>query len=91
MTNIPPCVSSCFMKDDKENYSSWLKTYGHLGYLSILFPALIVIGYFAGKWLDDKVNSKPLFVVVFILLGFASAIRTMIKEVTRADQDENKK
>jgi F0F1-type ATP synthase assembly protein I len=81
------------MKKNSENniLGSWLGTYARIGYISILFPASILIGYLAGNWIDKKINSKPIFTISLIILGFAAAIRTMLKEIDQAEKDENKK
>ncbi len=36
-----------------------------------------------GKWVDDKLQTSPLFLVVFILLGMSSAIYILYKIVIK--------
>lgn len=76
---------------DKESLRSWMGSYARIGYISILLPASILIGYFAGNWLDQKINSKPVFSIILIVFGFASAIRTMLKEIDQEEKDDKKK
>ena len=76
---------------DKDALRSWLGSYARIGYISILFPACILFGYIAGNWLDKKINSHPAFTILLISLGFAAAIRTMLKEIEQQEKDEKKK
>lgn len=41
--------------------------YSHIGFL---FGALTVGGFFLGQFIDKKIQSFPLFSILFFLLGF---------------------
>lgn len=41
----------------------------------------VVVGYFAGKWIDDFFGTNPLFLIVCLLLGLAVGIYAVIKMV----------
>ena len=41
----------------------------------------VLIGTFAGKWLDGYVNTEPLFLVIGLLLGLAAGIFAMLRTV----------
>lgn len=41
----------------------------------------VLIGIFAGKWLDQYVNTEPLFLIIGLLLGLATGIFAMLRTV----------
>ncbi|RLQ93530.1 AtpZ/AtpI family protein [Falsibacillus albus] len=41
----------------------------------------ILIGLFGGKWIDHKLGTTPLFLVIGLLLGLAAGIYTMLRSV----------
>lgn len=48
------------------------------GILSYLAGSTIV-GIFAGRWIDQYFQTKPLFLIIGLLLGLASGVYGMIK------------
>jgi ATP synthase protein I len=52
---------------------------------SILF--CLVIGYYIDKWL----NTKPIFIIVFILLGIAGGGFTVYRQIMEATEQDGKK
>ncbi|MGE6487337.1 AtpZ/AtpI family protein [Paenisporosarcina sp. NPDC076898] len=38
----------------------------------------ILIGVFTGMWLDDKIGTTPLFLVLFLFIGLAAGVAAMI-------------
>lgn len=40
-----------------------------------------LLGLFAGRWLDNKVNTEPLFLVIGLLIGLATGIYGMLYAV----------
>ena len=42
--------------------------------IGFYIAACILIGVFAGLWLDDKLNTGPLFIILGLLLGLGLAI-----------------
>lgn len=49
---------------------------------------LLTIGIFLGLYIDNKLNTKPLFLLLLILLGIGAAFRNMIKAITSNDDDQ---
>jgi F0F1-type ATP synthase assembly protein I len=39
----------------------------------------ILIGIFAGRWLDQKVGTEPLFLILGLLIGLAAGIYAMLR------------
>ena len=53
--------------------------------------ACIVLGTFAGLWLDGKLNTKPLFVIVGLLVGLivaAYGVYQMLRPFISNKQDK---
>ncbi|MBN8433575.1 AtpZ/AtpI family protein [Priestia flexa] len=41
----------------------------------------VLIGLFGGKWIDGKVGTEPLFLVLGLLLGLAVGVYAMLRTV----------
>jgi F0F1-type ATP synthase assembly protein I len=41
----------------------------------------ILIGIFTGMWIDDKLGTTPLFLVLFLLIGLAAGVTAMILSI----------
>lgn len=66
-------------RKEKNDISNALGLFTHIGVsMSICIIGCILIG----RFIDTKLNTQPLFLIIFILLGVASAIFTMFKIVT---------
>ncbi|NSL52088.1 AtpZ/AtpI family protein [Calidifontibacillus erzurumensis] len=51
----------------------------------------ILIGLFLGKWVDAKLGTLPLFLIIGLFLGLAAGIYSMlrlIKTFTEGNKDE---
>lgn len=44
----------------------------------------VLIGLFAGRWLDRKLGSDPWLMIVGICLGFAAGLRSLMKMMDKA-------
>ena len=68
-----------------------------LGAFSLLaaIPALLIagpaVGFLAGRWLDEKFETEPLYLIIGIVLGFASAGFEIYKLVKKAEQMQQSK
>lgn len=51
--------------------------------LSFIFNVLILsfAGIFIGLFIDNKLNTKPLFIIILTLLGLGGAFRNLMKSV----------
>lgn len=47
----------------------------------------ILVGIFFGKWMDQKLGTLPLFLIVGLLLGLASGIYGMLKLIRHFSED----
>ena len=53
-----------------------------LSSLALMLPSSIAVGLFAGYWLDNWLKTKPWMLMIFTLLGVASGLISLIREVT---------
>ena len=73
--------------NEENNNNSWLKAYARVSYLALLFPAYLLAGYFIGKWLDTHFSSDPWLLLLFLLFGFIAALRALLKEVDKMNNE----
>lgn len=55
-----------------------------MGLMSAILSQLvgsILIGVFAGKWIDSYIKTEPLFLILGLLLGLAAGVYAMLKLV----------
>ncbi|MGC4377370.1 AtpZ/AtpI family protein [Fictibacillus sp. Mic-4] len=50
----------------------------------------ILIGIFAGKWLDGKIGTSPLFLIIGLLLGLFAGVYGMIRLLSKFSGEEQK-
>ena len=59
-----------------------------------LMAAAILIGFFLGRWADDKLGTEPYLTLVGLALGFGAAgreIYVLIKRAQAMEEDEDSK
>jgi F0F1-type ATP synthase assembly protein I len=45
----------------------------------ITLAACVILGYFAGHWLDDRLNSAIIFTLIGVLLGLVAAVLNTVR------------
>ena len=56
--------------------------------IGLEFGVCVIIGVLFGMWLDSKLGTSPWLMVLFIILGFAAGVRSVMRGVKRAERDE---
>ena len=46
------------------------------------------VGAFIGFWFDRWFDTKPIFLIVLLILGFASGIRNVVREANKMQNDD---
>jgi F0F1-type ATP synthase assembly protein I len=65
-----------------------LQTASRYSYVGIFFGVAILIGYFAGRWLDGRFNCSPWFSMAGLIIGVAAGFVELIKLARRGLKDE---
>ncbi len=63
-----------------------LRTFARMGAVGIELALSIIIGVFAGRWLDRKVDTEPLFTIVGLILGVAAGFKSLYQTAKRQQQ-----
>ena len=62
--------------------------------MGLQFALSILLFLFAGQWIDGKLGTAPLFLIVFVFAGagasFYSIYRKLMEQQRRADQQRRK-
>ena len=64
--------------DDKRTTNDFLKALALLTQMGIMIVVCVLIGLFAGMYLDRWLGTSPLFLILFILFGIAAAIKSIV-------------
>ncbi len=78
------------MSDDKRSKNPY-KAMALMSAISAQLVGSILIGLFLGKWVDAKLGTLPLFLIIGLFLGLAAGIYSMlrlIKTFTEGNKDE---
>ncbi|MCB9210861.1 MAG: AtpZ/AtpI family protein [Ignavibacteriales bacterium] len=65
------------------------KTYKEIGpYLGLgtQLAATIILMFFLGKWLDEKFDTEPIFIIVFSFFGGFAGIYNLIKTTIKINK-----
>jgi F0F1-type ATP synthase assembly protein I len=68
-----------------------LKQVGFLSAAGLELAISIVLGAFAGRWLDDKLDSSPYLMLLGLLLGAAAGFRSLFRTARKAMNGDKKK
>jgi ATP synthase protein I len=68
-----------------------IRQLGILGTIPIILVVAPLVGFFIGRWLDDRLGTKPYLFIVFLIFGFVAAgkeIQRLIKRAEEADKED---
>lgn len=71
--------------EDREKYKQ-IRVYGLLSSIPGFLVVPPVVGVLVGRWLDDRFHTAPWLLLVFLILGFGSGIRLMMRTLKRVTQ-----
>jgi len=78
------------LRDIEAGMPKWMVALRLTG-MGFFIGGSIVLGVFAGRWLDNKLNSEPILAIVGLLVGIVVAfygIYRMILPLTRNKQNK---
>ncbi len=67
------------LRPDKENDRKFYRQMSVLAVIPTLLIVSPIVGFFVGDWLDNKFDTAPVFVIIWVILGFASAGREIFR------------
>lgn len=70
--------------------SPWAKL-GHWMNLIYTFPVAVLVGGVGGWWLDGKLGTSPLLVVLGFLAGLGAGFLLLYRTVKQVERDEGAK
>jgi F0F1-type ATP synthase assembly protein I len=59
--------------------------------VGVQYALTILVMTLLGIWLDDRTGTAPLFLLVFLLLGFGGATWSLIQQVLGPDKKQGKR
>ena len=74
-------------KPKKAKKRSELRQIGLLGTIPMLMATGPLIGFFIGRWLDEKFGTEPYLLLVLLAMGFGAAVRETIKIIKQANRE----
>lgn len=77
------------MSERKDYGNKFSNSYREIGpYLGLgtQLAATIILMFFLGRWLDGKLNTSPLLMIVFSILGGYAGIYNFIKTVLQLNE-----
>lgn len=70
---------------DREKFKQ-VRIYGLLSAIPGFLVVPPVVGALAGMWLDKRFGTAPWLLLVFLVLGFGSGVRLIMRTLTRVNQ-----
>ncbi len=63
----------------KKMSNHFLKNIALISQIGIAMIVPIIGGVYLGRWIDDRFNTQPIFLFVFILLGIGGSFSSLFK------------
>ncbi|HBF12460.1 MAG TPA: hypothetical protein DDW49_03575 [Deltaproteobacteria bacterium] len=70
-----------------ENKNTFLVTYGLYSAVGIQMVVSVVLGLYAGKWLDSRWNTEPWLMVAGVVLGAVLGFYNLIRLLRLGKED----
>ena len=74
-----------FPGDDRKRVEQKYLRFAGVG---VQYALTILILTMAGIWLDNKFETSPLFLIIFLLLGFVGATWSLVQQVLGEDKKD---
>jgi len=67
-----------------------MRQVGLLTTIPVLLAVSPLIGFFMGRFLDGKLNTDPIFTIVFLILGFVAGARQTARVIKLAGKEQKR-
>lgn len=75
----------------RENQRKWIRNAGLASSIGIVLVVATFIGFFFGKWLDEKLGTGPWLMLLFTLMGIAAGFIEVFRIARQiSSEDENR-
>jgi len=54
--------------------------------IPMILAAAPLIGYFLGRWIDQRFGTEPLFTFIFLIIGFVAGVRETVLILRRSEE-----
>lgn len=68
-----------------------LQKYGSYSYIGIFMGVAFVIGFFGGRWLDNRFHTQPWLMLVGMLVGIVAGFRELYLVARRGLSEERRR
>lgn len=76
------------MEKKEKTSSNGISDYMWLASIGIHLVVSSIVGLFIGFYLDKWLNTKPIFMFVFFMIGLFAGFRQIYKEIKKIGQDQ---
>jgi F0F1-type ATP synthase assembly protein I len=76
-------------RDEEDRYSA-IRQAGLLTTIPVLLAVSPIVGLLIGRFLDRKLNTDPIFSIVFLVIGFVAGARQVARVVKLAGKNVKK-
>jgi F0F1-type ATP synthase assembly protein I len=80
--------TATFPGDDRKRVEGQYLRFAGVG---VQYALTVLVMTAAGIWIDGRAGTAPLFLLVFLLLGFVGATWSLIRQVLGGDDEPEKK
>ena len=74
------------MRPDKRKYRQ--EQWTTLVNIGLTFTVAVLLGFFAGRWLDGKLHTQPLFMLVGVFWGVGGSFWYLVRKVRELEKRE---
>ena len=79
-----------FIENQRKILNGYKKVGPYLG-LGTQLAATVILMFYIGYWLDKKLNTYPILIIIFSFLGGFAAIYNFIKSVLKINSNNKEK
>jgi ATP synthase protein I len=79
-----------FIENQRKILNGYKKVGPYLG-LGTQLAATVILMFYVGYWLDKKLNTYPILIIMFSFLGGFAAIYNFIKSVLKLNSNNKEK